>query len=167
MNDTQLTLEIWKLTVSTLTPLLVIIFGVVVARRLEKNKLEALKEKEWQVKWAELFFKHATEFNDNTSNIIYTLFDLQNEKEQVIIDNKYKYIHEKYSRNLEINWNIQNYAQFSKTFKNEVTDAQQTIMDSISRIINNGEGNLEESRKKQLKYNEAVRKAHNEILKMG
>jgi hypothetical protein len=42
MNDTQLTLEIWKLTVSTLTPLLVIIFGVVVARRLEKNKLEAL-----------------------------------------------------------------------------------------------------------------------------
>jgi hypothetical protein len=92
---------------------------------------------------------------------------LQNEKEQVIIDNKYKYIHEKYSRNLEIYWNIQNYAQFSKTFKNEVTDAQQTIMDSISRIINNGEGNLEESRKKQLKYNEAVRKAHNEILKMG
>ena len=73
MTETQLTLERWNLIISLLTPLLVIVVGLIVSSKLEKNKLDILKEKEWQVKWAELFFKQATDFNDHITNVICSL----------------------------------------------------------------------------------------------
>lgn len=56
-EELKMAFEIVKLCISFLTPILVLVAGLLISRKLEKNKLEILKEKEWQVKWAELFFK--------------------------------------------------------------------------------------------------------------
>ncbi len=165
-EETKMKLEILKLCISLLTPILVLVAGLLISRKLEKNKLEVLKEKEWQVKWAELFFKLATDFNDCITNIITLLFLLQTEKNQQVSDEMIKKIKTSMNRTSEIDWNIRNYAQFSKNYQNEVVKTQQDLMDSIRQLIDEKKGDLEKVRKQQFKYNDAVRKAHSEILKM-
>jgi len=149
-----------------LTPILALIAGLLISRKLEKNKLEVLKEKEWQVKWAELFFKQATDFNDSITNIITLLFLLQTEKDKQVFDEMLKKIKASMNRSSEIDWNIRNYAQFSKNYQDEVVKTQQELMNSIRQLVDEKKGDLEKIRKQQFEYNDAVRKAHSEILKM-
>lgn len=161
-----MTIEILKLSLSLLTPILVLIVGLIISKKLEKNKLNVLKEKEWQVKWAEMFLKHATDFNDNITIVICSLFNLQNETDQNKITETLTRISASSSRISEIDWNIRNYAQFSKLYQNDVISAQQKLMDSIRELISTRKGNLEEIRRQQFEYNKAVRNAHSEILNM-
>jgi len=165
-EETKMTLEVLKLCISLLTPILVLIAGLLISRKLEKNKLEVLKEKEWQVKWAELFFNQATDFNDSITNIITLLFLLQTEKDKQVFDEMLKKIKDSMNRTSEIDWNIRNYAQFSKSYQEEVVKTQQELMNSIRQLIDEQKGDLEKVRKQQFEYNDAVRKAHSEILKM-
>jgi len=166
MTETQMTIEILKLCISLFTPILVLIVGLIVSKKLEKNKLDVLKEKEWQVKWAEMFLKQATDFNDDITIVICSLFNLQSETDQNKIDEIKKKISASNNRISEIDWNIRNYTQFSNTYEQEVISTQQKLMDSIRQLISTGQGSLEEVRKQQFEYNNAVRSAHSEILKM-
>ncbi len=159
-------MEILKLCISLLTPILVLIIGILISKKLEKNKLEVLKEKEWQVKWAEMFLKQATDFNDNVTIVICSLFYLQNETDQNKIDELINKISVSNNRLSEIDWNIQNYTQFSNTYGQKVISTQQKLMSSIRCFISTKKGNLEEVRKQQFYYNNAVRRAHSEILRM-
>jgi hypothetical protein len=166
MKETLVTIEILKLCISLLTPILVLIVGLVVSKKIEKNKLDVLKEKEWQVKWAEMFLKQATDFNDNITIVICSLFSLQSETDQNKIYEITNKISASSNRISEIDWNIRNYAQFSDTYGDKVISRQQELMDSIRQIISTKEGSLEQVRKQQFEYNNAVRSAHSEILKM-
>lgn len=165
-EETKTTFEILKLCISLLTPILVLVAGLLISKKLEKNKLEVLKEKEWQVKWAELFFKQATIFSENVSTIIFSLHSLQNEKNKNEIDKFNGTIKTSFLKLLEINWDIQNYAQFSKNYGQAMTLSQTKLMGSIRELTSKGQGNLEEVRNQQFEYNDFVRKAHSEILKM-
>lgn len=166
MTDLEKTFEIMKLCISILTPILVLIIGVIISKKIEKNKLTVLKEKEWQVKWAEMFLQQATDFNSNITIVICSLFNLQNETEQIKITEILNKISTSNNRISEIDWNIRNYAQFSKIYENDVIFTQQNLISSIRQLITNGNGNLEEIRIQQFQYNNAVRMAHSEILKM-
>ncbi|WP_307142646.1 hypothetical protein [Siphonobacter sp. SORGH_AS_1065] len=159
-------IEILKLCVSLLTPILVLIVGLIISKKIEKAKLDVLKEKEWQVKWAEMFLKQATDFNDNITTVICSLFNLQSEADKVKVDELRKLILSSCERLSEIDWNIRNYTQFSKNYQNEVISTQQKLMDSTRQLMSSGQGSLEEVRKQQFEYNNAVRNAHSEILKM-
>lgn len=163
MNKMPL-IEILKLVMSLLTPLAVVAFGLIISKNIEKAKLSVLKEKEWQVKWAEMFLKCAIEFNDNISIVICSLFSLQNETEQKKVDELINRVSISNSKLSEIDWNIRNYAQFSELSGSEVISTQAELMTMISSIISNKRGNSEEVRKLQFAYNSAVRKAHNDIL---
>ncbi len=164
MTQTQYTFEVLKLCISLLTPIFVLIVGLIISKKIEKNKLTVLKEKEWQVKWAELFFNQANEFNDNITKIICSLFILQDliSGEDKLI----KIISICSERLSEIDWNIRNYSQFSLNYQKDVIKFQQQLMDSIRLLIQNKKGNLEEIRQLQFEYNKAVRNAHSEILKL-
>lgn len=166
MNCTQLTIEVIKLIISLITPLLVLIIGLIVSKKIEKTKINVLKEKEWQVKWAEMFLKQATDFNDNITIVICSLFNLQSETEQKIIDELIKKISASNNRISEIDWNIRNYAQFAQQYKSDVILSQQELIISIRGLISEGKGDLEKVRVQQFNYNDAVRKAHNAILNM-
>ncbi|MFL9843341.1 hypothetical protein [Flavobacterium rhizosphaerae] len=157
------TLEIIGLIISCVTPLLVFIFGVAINKKIENSKLSALKEKEWQVKWAETFLKHATDFNDNISLVISNFYYLQmqsdkNKKDEIL--NDIEIIKFKVS---VIDWNIRNYTQFAEN-GNDVIKIQSTLISQIDDIFKGFKGDLEVVRNYQSNYNKAVRKAHNSIL---
>ena len=164
MNTTLL--EIIKLIISLLTPLIVLIVGLLITKKIEKNKIEILKEKEWQVRWAELFLQQATDFNNNITIVVCSLFILQSEKDPNKISEINKKILNSNYYISEINWNIQNYVQFSLVHKENVIKTQQKLMELISQLISMKLGNFEVIRKLQFEYNDAVKKAHNEILKL-
>lgn len=113
-----------------------------------------------------MFLKQATDFNDNITIVICSLFNLQSETDQHKIYEIIKKISASNNRISEIDWNIRNYAQFSNTYKQEVISTQQKLMASIRQLISTSQGSLEEVRKQQFEYNNAVRNAHSEILKM-
>lgn len=164
MTKEQVTIEILKLSVSLLTPILVVIFGFIISRKIETTKINVLKEKEWQVKWAELFLKHATDFNDNISTVVCSLFSLQGEVRQEKIAELVKIISTCNSNLAAVDWNIRNYAQFPELYKDEVLQTQEELMQLIKNLISNRRGSFEDVRLKQFQYNSAVRKAHNDIL---
>lgn len=164
MEDKQLTIEILKLVISFSTPIIVVIFGLKISRRLEETKLNVLKEKEWQVKWAEIFFKHATELNEHVSIVICCMHDLQNEKDKKKADTITDRIFSCASKISEIDWNIRNYAQFSVVYGNEVIESQKKLLAMMGELLSTKKGDLEKIRVQQFAYNNAVRKAHNDIL---
>ena len=166
MEKIDLSFRILELVTTFFTPILVIIVGLLLSRKTERIKLDALKEKEWQVKWAENFYTQAYDFNKHVSIVISTLFELQSytDREKIeLLKNKISSSNAKLSH---INWDIGNYAQFSDSYGDKVIETQEKIMKSITELLTNGSGDLETIRKIQLKYNQAIREAHNEILNM-
>ena len=72
-----MTLETWQVIASFLTPLIVLVFGFLINRTLERSKVAYLQEKEWQVRWAEMFLIRVIKFEESISVIATSLFQLQ------------------------------------------------------------------------------------------
>ena len=167
MNMDTSSLEIFKLVSSVLTPITVLIIGLFIARKIERNRLDVLKEKEWQVKWSEVFLKHAIDFNENVTTVITTLHIMQDVKDEIT---QQKLLSEVLNANTQlavINWNTGNYTQFAPFHGKKVIECQNLLMNSIVTIITSRKGDLEEFRAYQHDYNIAVRLAHKEILDSG
>ena len=156
-------IEIIKIIASFLTPVTILIFGILINRKLEKNKIDFIKEKEWQIHWSKRFIDTAYELNTNITLFICALFDLQkaSEKEQSDINEMIS----KYHKAITVNeWEIRNYVQFAENNKEEVFDTLHEILTGLTEILNNRQGNIEPIRQKQFDFNKAVRKAHAGIL---
>lgn len=152
-----------KIIVSFMTPLAILIIGILINKRLEKNKIEFIKQKEWQIHWAERFIKTAYELNTNISLLICSLFELQGASESEIIEIN-KDIKE-YHKIISINeWEIKNYVQFAHNNRTDVIDNLKGILDGLTNISKNRFGDIEPIRQKQFDFNKAVRNAHAEIL---
>lgn len=161
----QNTIEILKLVSSFLTPIAVIFIGYTINKNIERTKIGILKEKEWQVRWAELFLDQAIEFNKNISSIVAAFFKLQSNIDKPdlakdIIQQLTNGIHNvQYS-----DWEIRNFAQFAKETNKEVLEKQRLLIDKLNKLLEDKKGDMEEIRQIQFEYNLAVRKAHTEIL---
>ncbi|MFA6581081.1 MAG: hypothetical protein WCS79_04695 [Paludibacter sp.] len=100
--------------------------------------------------------------------MICTLFELQgvqngtNEyREKIILMMKYR-------KSIQVNeWNIKNYTQFSENNGQYVVNTLKDILDGLTNIIDNRQGDIEPIRQKQFEFNKVVRNAHAEILKIN
>lgn len=150
---------------SFLTPLTILLIGIFINKRLEKNKIELTKEKDWQISWAKLLFDTSNELNENTSLLITSLFELQKKPdnkdlEQQILSDFNRYV----NRIQVLEWNIRNYTQFAVINGDTVVQKQKLLLKQIQTIIENKQGDMEAVRKTQFEYIDALRKAHAEIL---
>lgn len=156
------TTEIINLTIQIAIPIIILILGIKINRTIEKNNLALLKEKEWQVRWAETYLEKAIEFNKQISTIITLLYKLSNNK-----SNEEKAINEKIDEciyNIQfLNWDIRNFAQFSDKGKG-VIDKQIELSSKLSDIFKDKGGNMEIIRELQIEYNRLVRVVHHDIL---
>ena len=149
---------------SIITPVIVVGIGIFISNKIEKNKLVFLKEKEWQVKWAELFFAQAVEFNSTISSLVCNLHYLQTEKDTQKVDHINKTIYANIFNLLKIAWDIQNYVQFSHKYGSDIVSKQEQIIQLLRKIISEKKGDLEELRRVQFEYNKVVRSVHAEML---
>ena len=151
--------QILQLVNSMLIPISIVGISLYITKTIERRKLDVLKEKEWQVKWADIFFDLAIEFNKHVSFIICSLYYLP-------YDNNPKETKEKIYNNIkrlsEINWHI----KLSEISTSEIDRIQGEILKKIRILATEGKGELEEVRGLQQDHNELVRKVHAEILKL-
>jgi hypothetical protein len=158
-------IQIVRIIVSLFTPILILIFGLKFSKSQEKGKLEALKEKEWQVKWAELFLNQAIQFNDNVSDIVCLIKKIENFRQE--IPEIEIQINKKLFKLAEIEWHIQNYIFPAENEKNHFLETQKKILNTISKIYSEKgrNGNFEDIRDLQIQYNKSMRETHKEIMK--
>jgi hypothetical protein len=71
------TVEILKLVASFLTPLVIVIIGIIINKRLEKSKIALAKEEDWQSWWAGKFLNVAHEYNTAVSELITKVYQLE------------------------------------------------------------------------------------------
>jgi len=155
--------EVIKIAVSALTPILIFILGLKVIKKFERKKIEVLKEKEFQVKWAELFLSEALDFNDSVTTIVCSIFWIQTAGESEV-ERIEKECVEAIRRLQATDWNIQNYTQFAKKTNSGFLHKQKELSMTLSKIIKEKKGNLEEVRSMQTEYNILMRKVYSEIL---
>jgi hypothetical protein len=164
-----MTLEVWQLIASFMTPLIVLFFGFLINRTIERSKVAYLQEKEWQVRWAETFLIRSIEFEENISVVVTSLSQLQQKTPGQGIsglseDELRKTISKSIANIQYLDWDIQNFAQFAKDGKDVVSKGK-LLTDAIRDILDKKQGDLERIRKLQFEYNKAVRTAHRQILK--
>ncbi len=162
-NDT---IEILKLIASFLTPVIILIIGILINRNLEKNKVNLSKEKEWHTYWAELLLKCATELNSNISLIVCYLYESGGTDDRNKQAEYGRMADQCRLRIITLGWDIKNYTQFANINGEGVIKNLDEILDKLHLLLRNRGGNLEEVRKIQFEYNVSVRKAHGEILKL-
>lgn len=164
-----MTLEILKIVASFLTPVVVLVLGLLINRNLERSKVEYLQEKEWQVRWAETFLIRAIKFEENISVVVTSLSQLQQQAQtkgssDASEDELLRTINQSIANIQYLDWDIQNFAQFAKDGK-KVIDKGNQLMDAIKDIFAKKQGDLERIRQMQFEYNKAVRIVHSQILK--
>ncbi|MCF6211588.1 MAG: hypothetical protein L3J88_08740 [Gammaproteobacteria bacterium] len=167
--ELSMTLEAWQVVASFLTPLIVLVFGFLINRTLEKSKVAYLQEKEWQVRWAETFLIRAIKFEENISVVVTSLSQLQQNaqnrsKSGSSEDELLKTINQSIANIQYLDWDIQNFAQFADDGEGVIHRGKQ-LMDAIRNIFDKKQGDLESIRQMQFEYNKAVRTAHSQILK--
>jgi hypothetical protein len=169
--ENLLRIEIIKLIVAFLTPILILVLGLLINKSIEKSKKNLLQEKEWQVRWAETFLTKAILFEENISKIVNILFRLQEiTKIPKTSETKIKEVelitavNESIYEIRYLGWDIQNFAQFAEKNCKNLILKQTELSEEISKIFETKQGDLEKIRKIQFDYNKLVRIVHNEIL---
>ena len=162
-------IEILKLAVSFVTPIIILVLGIIINRKIEKGKLLLLKDKEWQVKWADLFFKEAIVFNNlvtESVSLINKLSNLPLDKTDEINSIIEILSNEKFPMLEKVEWNIKNYVQLSNNKNNieKLLLLQEEIFREIGKLKNEGNISFDRVRSKQLDYNKLAREIHNEIM---
>lgn len=164
-------METLQVVSSFLTPLILLIFGIILNRRLEQNKIEMEKKKDWQSWWAGKFLEVAHEYNSAVSAFVTGLSkvaQLQNQQNPGWEDSanaEITRLNEIIQRLQYLDWEIQNYTQFARKTGEQVISTQRTLFNLLSALGANLKGDLEEIRAAQFKFNQALRQAHEEILK--
>ena len=146
------------------------IYARKINENVEKRKNNILKEKEWQVVWADNFLKKAIEFNDTLSSSLVKFslahqLDKHNDAQDLI--NKSRFDIYKLS---ELEWDIKNYVLFiNDNIKiKELTGLQSKLMEFL-RTLHTETGisvNLEDFRKNQFEYSKLIREIHSELLEI-
>ena len=167
---TNESIEIMKIVAAFLTPVLILFFGIIINRRLEQSKAALSKENEWQNWWARKFLDVAHEYNSAVSECVTTLFKIN----QISVEKLPGWDDELKKHNVSIShciyriqyldWEIQNYIQFTKDQRDNVLRIMKRLFELLSNLLKERKGDLEEIRQEQFKFNESLRLAHAEIL---
>ncbi|WP_315511933.1 hypothetical protein [Hoylesella nanceiensis] len=139
-----------------------------ITRTIERRKLDALKEKEWQVKWADMFLEFAIEFNKNVSSAICNIFFIQeNLNKPGNINNDIKKLRIIFRRLSELDWHLRSYTHFSKIHGSKINNIQKDILNNLENFVDTQEGGGKKIEELQREYNKEAKEVHAEILELG
>jgi hypothetical protein len=152
-----------------------LILAWVYARKInesvERRRNEILKEKEWQVVWADNFLKKAIDFNNTLSSSLTNFSTAHEIKNHIKKDSDQLF--EKSKLDLyklrELEWDLKNYTLFisDNQKKMRLDDIQLKLMTFLRNLhTTSGLVNLEEFRKNQFEYSKLIREIHSELLEI-
>jgi hypothetical protein len=161
------TLSIIQTVAALATPLVVLVLGWQINRRLEQSKLSLSKEKEWQTKWAESFFLSASGFNQAVEDYVHLLFEISQQPKgdsRGVAQDKEKLLWEASERIQRTEWSLKTHVQFASRNREAVLAAASKVIELCAQLFKEKKGNLEEIRRALFAFNDASRAAHRELL---
>ncbi len=161
--------EIIKLFASVLTPIIVLIFGIIINRRIETIRISLAKEKEWKTKWSDTFYQTFRELNALVEDTLCTLFDLSQLNKadlgaSIEADEKTKYLKELFSKISRIEFSLRTQLGCAPQKSDEMLTAINKLFDLIRNVISKKQGNLDEIHLVLIELNKKAMIAHSEIL---
>jgi len=165
-------LQLIQITSSLATPLIVLVLGLLINRRLEQSKLSLSKEKEWQTKWADGFFSRAIAFNDAIEDYILLLWEVgefsrkTNSESISKAKEKKRYLAAATEKLIRAEWLLKSHINFAPTHGSGVLKAAADAMTMVRRIRDSGTGDLNEVRTALFEFNVTAKNAHHEMLSL-
>ena len=156
--------DILQFVSSLFIPFTMLLISSKITKTIERRKLDALKEKEWQVKWADMFLELAIEFNKHVSSAVCQIFLLLQKKEQ---SNDIEKLGKTLKRLSELDWHLKIYTQFSEKNGSEINEIQEEILTKMQDLRDRKIVHTDVFKDLQIKYNKIARKVHAEILEFG
>lgn len=164
----------WPLIIQAIgsiaTPLIVLAFGIVISRQLEKSKLSLSKEKEWQTKWADGFFSRAVAFNDAVEDYVLLFWEfgqlsLQTDEQSAIkIKEKNEFINVATEKLIRAEWLLKSHVVFAPIHGSDVLAKATDVMKLVRKLRDEKRGNLDDIRESLAPFNIAAKNAHHEML---
>ena len=159
--------DILQFVSSLFIPFTMLLISSKITKTIERKKLDALKEKEWQVKWADMFLELAIEFNEHVSSAISNIFFIKQKLDKhESTDDDFKKLGTTLKRISELNWHLKSYTHFSKIHGSEINNTQEKIVDKMQEFIDTKKINTEEVKDLQIENNTITKKVHAEILEL-
>lgn len=159
-------MEIAKLLVSMVTPLIVAVIGILLLRRIEGTKAEFTKQSEFHTKWAEQFFECCQEFLKSIEReltILQVISNLDNLDDEfgTKLQKEISLLHVNIS---ETELRIRRSVVFAPSTGKAVTKASHECIELVGNLVKSRKGNFDEIISKMNDFNKAARKAHAEML---
>lgn len=165
-------LQIMQAVGSLATPLIVLVIGLLINRRLERSKLSLSKEKEWESRWAESFLSRASAFNDAAEDCVILLFqvgELSRTNDGALsprMDEKVKLVWDARDRLQRAEWSLKIHLQLTPDRGKSVLAISSEVYSKISELLKNKRGELDPISEALGRFNIAVRQAHRELLSL-
>jgi hypothetical protein len=68
------TYEYIKLSISIINTIIVLLIGLLINIKLNRNKNSLIIEREWQIKWADAFYDVGVKYNNTITDIVMEMF---------------------------------------------------------------------------------------------
>jgi hypothetical protein len=166
----QCPLEILKLMASILTPLVIAAAGFFINKSIQRQNDIAQSQLSWRTKWADDFFKTATDFNDSATRFIllYYSSELKVKNDFPGAVDEQKSLHNEILP-LAIALNrgcleIAKFASFAPINGKSLEDAADSLYSEANSWMQNKGGKVQAFRQRQLTFNTTVRNVHAELL---
>jgi hypothetical protein len=161
-----MSIEILKMAIQAITPIAVVVLGVILLRKIEHIKSEVAKSSEFTSKWAEEFWTACQEFMRCTERYMAILNQLQflpNPNNEVGTKHQKECI-EHNVKLAELELRIRRMVAFSPKNAENVTTPAKGILEMLSSALDTGKGNFDELFNTINSFNTAARDAHAEMM---
>lgn len=155
---------ILKIT-QVITPLLVFILGIRLLRSIESAKAQVERQSYFTKKWADCFFETCHEFMRGIERVLALLTHRQRENPNDERGIKQQQECTDYVTALtELELRIRRMVTFAPKNEQVVNYNTSTILQALSNMFNTREGNVDKIFSLIVQFNEAVKRAHGEML---
>lgn len=135
--------KILELGVSISIPIVIVILGVKLARKIEDSKNESIKQYYWQNKWTEFFFERFKEYVNTFSELISKVEFLKHTKQESELGVKLpKEIDELMIKVHYIGVSLKIQASSLYGEKDEITISIENVYLMLAKYVNKNEGDL-------------------------
>ncbi len=167
--DYNILFEIIKIISSFLTPIIVLIFGIIISRKVEDIKNQSSKKRNWQIQWSENFLKTFQEFNFTVEEILYSLFRLSelNKQDKHNSPEEAEFVRQvnKLTEVLERKeFGMRTQLCFAPQSKKDIEELINKLFHQIKTVYDSKRGNMDDIHETVKELNKKAKFAHSEIL---
>ncbi|MBI5695888.1 MAG: hypothetical protein HZC51_09160 [Nitrospirae bacterium] len=162
--------EIGKFVASILTPIVVLILGLVLTRKIEKIRNDIAKEKEWKTKWSDTFYQTFRDLNASVEEIIVTLHEISDlnksgKGNSSEVKEKVDYLQNLINRMRRMDFSLRTQlGSGAPRNSNDVQDAADNLLALIKTTIDSEEGDAKKLHSALIELNRKAMIAHSEVL---